>query len=96
MRPWNTSTEDDLRRLLNEWDPVGVADDVQDEYDCMLAPLLQRLGSGTGRTEIGELLRHELEDHFGLAPLGLRPEAIASRVMGWWTSADPADGVASA
>nr|WTB31736.1 hypothetical protein OG781_21600 [Streptomyces sp. NBC_00830] len=96
MRPWNTSTEDDLRYLLNEWDPVGVADDVQDEYDCMLAPLFQRLGSGASRTEIGEFLRHELEDHFGLDPLGLRPEAMASRVIDWWTSADPADGVASA
>jgi hypothetical protein len=94
MRPWNTSTEDDLRQLLNEWDPVGVADDVQDEYDCLLGPLLQRLGSGAGRTEIGGFLRHELEDHFGLDPLGLRPEAMAGRVMAWWTSADPADGVA--
>ncbi|MFD3492656.1 hypothetical protein ACFWWB_19170 [Streptomyces sp. NPDC058690] len=96
MRPWNTSTEDDLRHLLNEWDPVGVADDVQDEYDCMLFPLLQRLGSGASRTEIGEFLQHELEDHFGLDPLGLRPEAMAGRVIDWWTSAGPADGVASA
>ncbi|MFG3720935.1 hypothetical protein ACGF8D_24325 [Streptomyces massasporeus] len=94
MRPWNTSTEDDLRRLLNEWDPVGVADDVQDEYDCMLAPLLQRLRSGAGRTEVGEFLRHELEDHFGLDPLGMRPDAMAVRVVGWWKSAGPAGGVA--
>ncbi|MDX3803910.1 hypothetical protein [Streptomyces sp. AK04-3B] len=93
MRPC-TSTEDDLRRLLNEWDPIGVADDVQDEYDCMLAPLLQRLRSGAGRTEIGESLRHELEGHFGLDPLGLRPDAMAVRVVEWWKSADPADDVA--
>ncbi|MCX5264665.1 hypothetical protein [Streptomyces sp. NBC_00199] len=96
MRPWNTSAEDDLRRLLNEWDPIGVADDVQDEYDCMLAPLLQRLRSGAGRTEIGEFLRHELEDHFGLDPLGLRPDAMAVRVVDWWKSAGPAGDVASA
>lgn len=95
MRPWNTSTEDDLRRLLNEWDPVDVADDVQDEYDCMLAPLLQRLRSSAGRTEVGEFLRHELEDHFGLDLLGVRPDAMAVRVVGWWKSAGPAGGVAS-
>ncbi|MFD7247725.1 hypothetical protein [Streptomyces massasporeus] len=95
MRPWNTSTEDDLRRLLNEWDPVGVADDVQDEYDCMLAPLLQRLRSGAGRIEVSEFLRHELEDHFGLDPLGMWPDAMAVRVVGWWKSAGPAGGVAS-
>ncbi|MFF3286370.1 hypothetical protein [Streptomyces sp. NPDC003023] len=91
MRPWNTSTEDDLRLLLNEWDPLGVADDVQDEYDCVLAPLLQRLGSGAGRTEIGDFLRDVLEDHFGLDPPGSRPEAMAGRVLGWWTSTGPAD-----
>jgi hypothetical protein len=96
MRPWNTSAEGELRRLLNEWDPIGVADDVQDEYDCMLAPLLQQLGSGAGRTEIGEFLRHELEDHFGLDPVGLRPDAVAARVVDWWTSAGPAEELSHA
>ncbi|MFD8809259.1 hypothetical protein, partial [Streptomyces sp. NPDC059597] len=95
MRPWNTSTEDDLRRLLNEWDPIAVAEDVQDEYDCMLAPLLQRLRSGAVQTEIGEFLRHELEEHFGLDSLGMRPDAMAVRVVDWWTSAGPAGDVAS-
>ncbi|MFD5874880.1 hypothetical protein [Streptomyces sp. NPDC060322] len=38
MQPRNSSVENSLRHLLNEWDPIGVADDVQDEYDCMLAP----------------------------------------------------------
>ncbi|MGY3201339.1 hypothetical protein [Streptomyces sp. TE5632] len=87
MRPWTLSTESDLRHLLNEWDPVGVADLVQDEYDCMLGPLLQRLRGGASQTEIGEFLRRELEDHFGLDPLGLRPEAMAARVTAWWTVA---------
>ncbi|MFF8381233.1 hypothetical protein ACF07V_34510 [Streptomyces sp. NPDC015661] len=96
MRSWSTSTEDDLRRLLNDWDPLSVADDVQDEYDCMLAPLLQRLRSGGGRTEIGQFLRHELEDHFGLDPLGLRPDAMAVRVVEWWKSTGPAGDMAGA
>ncbi|MEU7017115.1 hypothetical protein [Streptomyces sp. NPDC046385] len=96
MRPWDTAAEDDLRRLLNEWDPIDVADDVQDEYDCMLAPLLQRLRSGADRAAIGEFLRHELEDHFGLDPLGLRPDIMAARVINWWTSTSPAGDVAGA
>ncbi|MDX3119539.1 hypothetical protein [Streptomyces scabiei] len=96
MKPWNTSAEDDLRRLLDEWDPIGVADDAQDEYDCMLAPLLQRLRSSAGRTGSGEFLRQELEDHFGLDPLGLRPDAMAVRVVDCWKSAGPAGEVASA
>ncbi|MHC3394402.1 hypothetical protein ACLQ2E_33820 [Streptomyces lavendulocolor] len=91
MVSWDTSFEGDLRSLLNEWDPIGVADDVQDEYDCMLAPLLQQLRSGAGRSEIAEFLRHELEDHFGLDPLGPGPDAVAARVVAWWTSAGPAE-----
>ncbi|MFJ2016686.1 hypothetical protein [Streptomyces nodosus] len=97
MKPWSTSTENELRHLLNEWDPIGLADDlVQDEYDCMLAPLLGLLCRGAGQTEIGEFLRHELEDHFGLNPLGLRPDAMAARVIAWWTSVGLADGAAGA
>lgn len=96
MQSWTPSIENDLRHLLNEWDPIGVADDVQDEYDCMLAPLLQRLRGGANQTEIGEFLRHELADHFGLDPLGLRPEAMATRVIAWWAAASKADGTGSA
>ncbi|MEU6234941.1 hypothetical protein [Kitasatospora sp. NPDC047058] len=92
MQSWTTSTENDLRRLLNEWDPIGVADDAPDEYDCMLAPLLARLHSGTGPAEIEAFLRHELVDHFGIDPLGLRPDAMAARVIAWWTSAGPGSG----
>ncbi|MGA5407929.1 hypothetical protein ACPCSC_11765 [Streptomyces lavendulocolor] len=91
MSSWDTSLEGDLRSLLNEWDPIGVADDVQDEYDCLFAPLLQQLRSGAGRSEIGEFLRHELEDHFGLDPLGPGPDAVAARVVARWTSAGPAE-----
>ncbi|MFD6892100.1 hypothetical protein [Streptomyces sp. NPDC059957] len=96
MRSWNTSTEDGLRRLLNEWDPIGVADDAHDEYDCMLAPLRRRLRSGAGVTEISAFLRHELEDHFGLDPLGLRPAEMAVRLVDWWKSAAQSGDVARA
>lgn len=89
-------TENGLRDLLNEWDPIGVADDVPDEYDCMVAPLLGRLLGGAGQTEIGAFLRHELEDHFGLDPTGLRPDAMAARVIAWWTSGGPAGGTSCA
>lgn len=76
MLPWNSSTESDLRRLLTEWDPIGVADFVQDEYDSMLAPLLQQHRAGGGQAEIGEYLRHELENHFGLDHKFRRTDAV--------------------
>ncbi|MEV5887150.1 hypothetical protein AB0L74_31555 [Streptomyces sp. NPDC052020] len=78
--------------MLNEWDPVGVADVVGDEYDCMLAPLLGRLYGGAGEREVGEFLRHELEDHFGLGAGGLRSDVMAARVVAWWVSAGGAGG----
>ncbi|MDK1476933.1 hypothetical protein QNO07_26625 [Streptomyces sp. 549] len=87
----NSSTEEDLRRLLNEWDPIGVSDLVQDEYDCLLAPLLRRLGAGSSKEKIGDFLRHELEEHFGLDPRGLEPEAMAARLIAWWAPAAPDD-----
>ncbi|WP_328907951.1 hypothetical protein OG230_35905 [Streptomyces sp. NBC_00234] len=92
MQPWSPSVENDLRQVLNEWDPIGVADEVQDEYECMLAPMLQRLRDGANETEIGEFLRHEVEEHFGPDPLGARPEAMAIRVIAWWAAVGKADG----
>ncbi|MFF7098243.1 hypothetical protein ACFY9A_38580 [Streptomyces rubradiris] len=82
-----------LRHRLNEWDPIGVPDDVQDEYDCMLAPLVQRLRGGSDQAEIGEFLRHELEDHFGLPSVPSEPEVMADRLMSWWAAAGKADGI---
>lgn len=35
--------QENLRYLLNQWDPIGVADIVDDEYDCMLVPLWLKL-----------------------------------------------------
>ncbi|MFD5584445.1 hypothetical protein ACFWII_11675 [Streptomyces sp. NPDC127063] len=87
MRTGTDSVEDGLRRLLNEWDPIGVADAVRHEYDCMLIPLLGRLRRGADQAEIGEFLRHELEDHFGLTPLPSEPAAMAARLMSWWATA---------
>ncbi|MDH6581027.1 hypothetical protein M2161_000133 [Streptomyces sp. SAI-133] len=55
----------------------------------MLAPLLQRLRAGAGRTEVGEFLRHELEAHFGVDPLGIRPDTMAVRVVDRWKSGWP-------
>jgi hypothetical protein len=79
-----------LRYLLNQWDPIGVAEIAPDEYDCMTAPLLTRLRSGAGRAEISEFLWYELEDHFGLDPARYDVDAVANRLVAWWPSAGSA------
>jgi hypothetical protein len=38
----------DLRTLLLAWDPIGVreAPEAQDEYDCLISPLMHKLHDG--------------------------------------------------
>ena len=57
-----------LRALLMEWDPIGVAGapEAADEYDCMLSPLLRRLHDGVSDKEIQDWVAGEVEGHFGL------------------------------
>ncbi|CAM5719250.1 hypothetical protein [Streptomyces fumanus] len=82
-----TDTHDALRRLLNEWDPLGVADDVQDEYDCLIVPILTLLRSGADRTKLHDFLDTELTEHFGLGSPYHVP-GMADRLTTWWTSTD--------
>ncbi|MFC6162847.1 hypothetical protein [Kribbella jiaozuonensis] len=69
-----------LRYLLNQWDPIGVADLVADEYDCLLAPLWRLLMRGASRAELSEFLWYDLKDHFGLDPEGCEVDRFADRL----------------
>lgn len=86
MRAAGRDIESGLRQLLNEWDPIGVADEARDEYDCMLAPLLQRLRRRADEVEISDFLRYELEDHFTLDPRLSDPERMAAGLTSWWAA----------
>lgn len=70
-----------LRYLLNQWDPIGVADLVDDEYDCLLAPLWKILTHGVTRAALSEYLWFELQDHFGLDPEYCGTDAFADRLL---------------
>lgn len=77
-----------LQGLLNEWDPIGVAPGLggpEDEYDCMLGPVLTLLSGGSDEREIASFLRAELSGHFGLDPNYAQPERFAGRVLAWWS-----------
>jgi hypothetical protein len=73
--------QDNLRYLLNLWDPIGVAGLSDDEYDCMLAPLWRRLTGGASRADVSEYLWFELEDHFGLDPARAGVDDVADRLV---------------
>jgi hypothetical protein len=67
--------------LLNQWDPIGVADVVPDEYDCLIAPLPSLLAAGSTRAAVSEFLWHELEDHFGLDPFRYDVDKVANGLV---------------
>jgi hypothetical protein len=45
-----------IREILNEWDPIGVADSVDDEYDTMNFRTLSALMNNRDKKEIREIL----------------------------------------
>ncbi|WP_433556026.1 hypothetical protein ACQPWY_27155 [Pseudonocardia xinjiangensis] len=72
-----------IRELLNEWDFIGVVPDgILDEYDCLIAPISERLSRGAGSDELYTFLDTELPDHFGLGG-GRSPasERFVARVL---------------
>ncbi|WP_067172515.1 hypothetical protein [Microtetraspora niveoalba] len=79
--------QDELRYLLNRWDPIGVYDEEldfpPDEYDCLIGPILSRLSRGAGVAELSEYLWHELEEHFGLDPVPRNADGFAERLVSW-------------
>lgn len=86
----DADVQQNLRYLLNRWDFLGVAGIVDDEYDCMIAPLLSRLMEGAGRAEIAEYLWYELQDHFGLGdPTPYGTDQMADRLVAWWAAVSP-------
>jgi hypothetical protein len=79
---------EELRQLLNEWDPIGVydrtADFPPDEYDCLSAPLMGLLVEGADIASVADFLGRELSGHFGLDPRPSRPEEFAARLVEWF------------
>ena len=49
--------EERVRHVLNEWDPIGVADEVDDEYDGYIGAVLGLLRSGASEPAIADHLR---------------------------------------
>lgn len=78
---------DGLRRLLNEWDFLGVRfAGIHDEYDCLLGPLIRVLDESADSGRIVATLRQEIEGHFGLDPDALDVDDFADRLATWWSN----------
>jgi hypothetical protein len=71
---------------LNDWDFIGVADSVSDEYECMVGPLTRMLRDGDDADEIAAYISTEIADHFGLG--GAVPDdelnsVVADLILTW-------------
>ncbi len=53
-----------VRDVLIAWDPVPGAPD--DEYDCLIWPLVRYLDERAGRAEIAAWLQGEVATHYGI------------------------------
>jgi hypothetical protein len=58
--------EESVRRVLNRWDPIGVADAVDDEYDSYIPQLLALLRSGADEAMLEKSLLEIERDRMGL------------------------------
>ena len=58
--------EDKVRRVLNRWDPIGVADEVDDEYDGYIPHVLALLRSGADEASIAKHLLAIESERMGL------------------------------
>ncbi len=76
----------ELRTHLLDWDPIGVAGspEAQDEYDCLVSPLLHRLHDGESAAGIATWLSNELRERFGMRADPARESALAETLVAWW------------
>ena len=74
----------ELRALLNAWDPVGVASEVEDEYDGLIPALYARLHDGDREPQLLAFLTEERVEYFGLTPRPEADEQLAGELVSWW------------
>lgn len=65
-----------VQSFVNEFDPCGLiySGAPIDEYDCLTTQLLSAIYNCKTRTEIKDLILHEIEYHFGTPDLNILDE----------------------
>jgi hypothetical protein len=90
---WKRTGARELRRILmDEWDPIGVADipEAADEYDSYLGQIARRLREGAAADDIAAFLNEAEEETMGLgssASARSRNAALAVRLRAWHAAA---------
>lgn len=69
-----------IREVLNDWDPIGVADSVDDEYDAMNFRTLSVLMNKRDKKEIREILADYTENSMGITIDNETLDRVADRI----------------
>lgn len=69
-----------IREILNDWDPIGVADSVDDEYDAMNFRTLSVLMNKRDKKEIREILADYTENSMGITIDDETLDRVADRI----------------
>lgn len=83
QRKGRRSRRDELRTLINEWDPAGLlaGGSPRDAYDSLIDPLLDRLSRDVSAADLTALLSASVRENFNAgAP---DPERFAGKVLAW-------------
>jgi len=86
---WRERGCDELREMLNQWDPIGVMEEPDwpnNEYDELIAPMRERLEAGATAGELEIYLEQYVRDHIGLEPDVDRESRLAARVVEWYAA----------
>lgn len=76
----------ELRDAVNDWDPVGLIEigAPEDEYECLVGPLMRMLEAGCSREEIADYLNQHVPDHFGASKIE-GAERFAEGKVSWFS-----------
>jgi hypothetical protein len=82
----------EVRALWNEWDPIGVSDAVDDEYDSYLGPTLRLLENDASTEEIERYLAFVVLDRMGMSDVPDGPpnrRQFALKLRTWYQTKWP-------
>lgn len=75
----------ELRKILNEWDFLALGkSENDDEYDCIMNPILSLLQKGTSKTTIQIFIQKELQDHFNTNIADDELKSLIDKISQWW------------
>lgn len=77
------SDADELRKLLNEWNPIG-GESPPDEYDDLIRPITRKLESGCNPEFLEKFLIEFLRVNYGLNTTNKGVGEFANRVHVWY------------